>query len=87
MGFKIGQRVRVKEDYNWAQLATGTIVKPTYFHTDPPEVRNGLNRVVQGRQGPIVTYKVEFDEPQNDLDGDGPYRAAAIEEDYLEAIE
>ncbi len=85
--FYLGQRVRVLKDYNWAQFAEGVIVEQCYFPTDPLENRNGITRVVKGRKGPVVSYMVRFDEPQIDPDGDGPYKSADIEEEYLEAIE
>jgi hypothetical protein len=35
-------------------------------------------------QGPERTYWVEFDEPQRDPDGDGPYASSQVLERYLE---
>jgi hypothetical protein len=41
---------------------------------------------VQGREGTLRTYWVEFDEPQLDTDGDGPYYKSQVLEKYLEAV-
>jgi len=42
---------------------------------------------VQGRDGILTTYWVIFDEPQLDVDGDGPYESSQVLEKYLELIE
>jgi hypothetical protein len=33
-----------------------------------------------------LAYWVDFDEPQRDADGDGPYRKAQIWDRYIEAL-
>jgi hypothetical protein len=35
----------------------------------------------------IVSYYVDFDEPQDDGSGDGPYNGAEIEEVFLQPIQ
>jgi len=75
--------------YNWAKGAKGTVQVP------PDSVQElvadqfpwqGCCRFVKGRRGFIRFYWVEFDEPQIDPDGDGPYSATEIEADMLEPI-
>lgn len=82
MELKPGDRVHVKGDWNWPKDCTGVI-------TDPPEFAQQLAaghepwqghfRSVQGREGPILLVWVNFDEPQKDGDGDGPYSGGEVE--------
>jgi len=44
-------------------------------------------RLVKGRKQTFVFYYVEFDVPQRDSDGDGPYRGGEIDGDMLEKEE
>jgi hypothetical protein len=37
-------------------------------------------------KGLVPFYWIEFDVPQHDADGDGPYQAGEIEVTYLSAI-
>lgn len=62
-----GDRVQVAATYDWAQGATGTIVD-----LFGPTLEESL-------RGPRLLHWVEFDEPQYDSDGDGPYAEAQIE--------
>jgi hypothetical protein len=39
--------------------------------------------ISQTRWGPVRQYKVRFDAPQHDADGQGPYVAAVIGQQYL----
>jgi hypothetical protein len=39
---------------------------------------------VRGVDRVLTFYWVNFDEPQRDADGDGPYAGGEIDEDYLE---
>ena len=79
-----GERVRVKPHYHWAKGATGTVQQP------PPPVAalasdwRGPSRSVRGVGRVLTLYWVNFDEPQRDAEGDGPYAGGEIDEDYLE---
>ena len=78
MTWEVGTRVRVRQDPRfgpgpWPSEPTGCIVGPP--------------QLVQGRKGPLITYWVEFDTPQLDADGDGPYSKSQVLEEYLEATE
>lgn len=71
-----GRRVRVRRDPEfgvgpWPDEPAGTIASWEWVST------------VRGRQ---KTYWVEFDEPQEDADGDGPYAASQVLEQYLEPV-
>jgi hypothetical protein len=35
----------------------------------------------------MFTYWVQFDEPQRDTDGDGPYESSQVLSKYLETVE
>jgi len=67
-----GSRVRVSATYHWAQSATGTVGRSS--------------REVGSLSGPLLFHWVEFDTPQVDADGDGPYAGAEIDVRFLEAI-
>ena len=84
MNYFVGQRVFITEECHWAQLATGIISEPVFIEG---EDWNGLNRIVHSEKGPMVFYFVEFDVPQNDVDGDGPYRGGEIQDKYLRLLE
>jgi hypothetical protein len=45
---------------------------------------DGWTRRVKGRLRIITFYWIWFDEPQDDADGDGPYKGGEIEGDALE---
>jgi hypothetical protein len=86
MRFQLNDRVRVSPTYHWAQGAMGTISEPPEFlrlvsQTDYPW--EGYHRFVKGREGPIEFFWVLFDEPQNDADGDGPYKGGEIDVNEL----
>jgi hypothetical protein len=86
MRFKLGDRVRVSEEYHWAQGALGTIAEPPDFAKQLVEDQapwGGLSRIVQGTKGPIEFYWVCFNEPQQDADGDGPYLGGEIESNAI----
>jgi hypothetical protein len=79
----IGQVVQVSDSYHWAKGALGTVSVP------PEPVKrlagdwSGCVRHVKNRQGILPYYWVEFNEPQLDSDGDGPYAGGEIEASYL----
>ena len=47
----------------------------------------GSHELVSTMQGPEQTYWIEFDEPQRDADGDGPYRGSQVLARYLEVVD
>ena len=79
MQFVAGDRVLVSADFFWAKGATGIVA------TAPPEVtalsgswNSGVSKEEVSALGVNTVYWIEFDEPQCDADGDGPYRAGSI---------
>ena len=71
----VGTRVRVRQDPDfppgpWPAEPLGVV-------TDGPEE-------VPGRGGPMPTYWIRFDEPQVDVDGDGPYESSQVLGKYLD---
>jgi hypothetical protein len=77
--------VRISTNHHWAQGCTATIAAP------PDGVRalvawTGCHRRVVTPKGIYVFYWVAFDTAQDDGSGDGPYREAEIDADYLEPI-
>jgi hypothetical protein len=80
-------RVKVVQDPEWRgpwrQEFLGTIAGPkvpvrVIDLAAMPEVN-----VPDADRGPMREFHVQFDEPQQDCDGAGPYRAAVIWEKYL----
>jgi hypothetical protein len=85
--FIAGDRVRVAEDYFWAQGAIGTISAPPNAVTTVSGPWDGnLTRQEKSALGVHTVYWVWFDEPQFDPDGDGPYRGGQIWETALSVI-
>jgi len=90
--FAQGDRVRISVRYHWACGAVGTIHVPPPFLDEtvgsPPNSVFGGNvwREVAQTDGTHLHYAVRFDEPQTDVDGDGPFAAAEVDGEYLEAI-
>ena len=78
-----GTRVRVRRDKEhgpgpWPAEPTGTVVVGLdHTHFVDVQAPVGVRRV----------YWVEFDEPQFDSEGDGPYHQAQILAVYLELLE
>ena len=75
--FGDGTRVRVRQDPEfgpgpWPAEPTGRVV--------------GAPEAVSGRNGVLMTYWIEFDEPQFDTDGDGPYSRSQVLEKYLDHL-
>lgn len=77
-----GMRVRVRQDAEfgpgpWPSEPAGTLViGPDGKHMSDVRSRRGLERV----------YWVEFDKPQHDDEGDGPYKQAQVLEKYIEPL-
>lgn len=86
MDFSIGDRVRINDETHWAKGAIGTV-------TDPPELARCVGpgweehaRIVQDEDGERTLYWVQFDEPQHDPEGDGPYDGAEVDLRCLQKI-
>lgn len=75
----VGSRVRVLQDAEyppgpWPAQPTGTVIEgPVMVEGTEP---NPL----------LSTYTVQFDEPQRDADGDGPYTVSEVLGQYLEPV-
>ena len=67
--FASGEKVTVSGAGGWKRDAHGVIV--------------GGPEAVTTRQGEDYFYWVEFDEPERDLDGDGPYYKAQVLSQYI----
>ncbi len=72
--FSIGTKVKILSDPEsgpgpWPAQPTGTIISDA--------------EIVDGRNGPLNTYWVQFDEPQYDTDRSGPYSKSQVLEKYL----
>jgi hypothetical protein len=84
--FREGKIVIVSSEFFWAKGARGTVRQP------PPEVIqisgpwNGLTRVERSALGENIVYWVEFDQPQVDAEGSGPYRAGCIWQQALSLL-
>jgi hypothetical protein len=86
-----GMRVKVVQDQDWPgswqQAFFGTIAGPNVPArvidlASMPEVN-----VPDADRGPMREFLVHFDEPPQDCDGMGPYRAAVIWEKYLRRVD
>ncbi len=87
--FLLGERVHISRNHHWGQGALGTIAQPPEYVKQlvkdlAPWV--DWHRYVQGVDGQIKFYWVNFDDPQFDADGDGPYRGGEIRADVLERL-
>ena len=88
--FREGERIRIAASYHWAQGATGTIAAPPEIaqQLETGHPWQGLTSRWKGPTGKVFTrYWVWFDEPQNDVDGDGPYKGGGIDVDAIESLE
>jgi hypothetical protein len=85
--YKSGQRVTVSRDYRWAKSALATIKDYPSAAAELFENAQGCHRWVMGVKGPVLFYYVEFDVPQIDSDGDGPYKGGEIPYDFLVPLE
>ena len=83
--FLPGARVRVAPTYHWAQSALATVREPPDFIVKFADGWRGSVREVPSLQGLLLFQWVEFDLPQHDSDGDGPYASGEIDVEYLEA--
>ena len=80
--FLVGDRVRISDSYHWAKNTLGTVKKPE-ANEWLEGYEKGCSREVESLRGMLTFYWVEFDEPQTDADGDGPYSEAEIESEFL----
>lgn len=84
MEFSIGDRVRITDQNHWAKGALGTV-------TDPPELArcvgpgwNEHTRTMVEDGAELTMYWVQFDSPQHDPEGDGPYDGSEVDSRFLE---
>ena len=81
--FQVGDRVRISQHCHWARSASGTVRRaPKYATLVAPEW-NDYFRTVPMRNGVGLFIWVEFDVPQIDEDGDGPYPEGEINQEFL----
>lgn len=79
---KVGTRVRICRDPDfgpgpWPDEPTGTVVaSPQGSASETVETTSGVRRM----------YWVVFDEPQFDVEGDGPFPSAQVLDKYLEVL-
>jgi len=76
--FDRGNRIRIAEDYHWAQHVIGTVEA-----TLDPEA-TGCSRRVKSLEGVLTFDLVHFDEAHTDAEGDSGYMQAEIDECYLQ---
>jgi hypothetical protein len=82
--FSSGDRVRISDDFFWANGATGTVSAPPDAVTKiSGPWDGGLTRQERSALGVHTVYWVWFDEPQFDADDDGPYSGGQIWESAL----
>ena len=81
MRFRVGERVQVSPDYFWAGGAIGIVsAYPDFGMLAPNQKRvDATTMSISGGKRPSEETGVIFDEPQYDLDGDGPYTEAAMD--------
>jgi hypothetical protein len=84
---RIGDRIKISENYHWAKNEIGEITKPPDFITELADGWKQNVRVVKYLNGDLFFYWVKFDNPQLDSDGDGPYQFAEIESNYITRME
>jgi hypothetical protein len=91
MKFKAGDKVFIKGHWNFPNDCSGTISNPPeaviQLVADQDDPWDGIHRMVKGRKGPIEFYWVDFDEPQNDGDGDGPYWGGEVEAEFISLLQ
>ena len=83
--FAPGARVRVAPTYHWAKSALATVREPPDSIVKFADGWRGTVRQVPALKGLLLFQWVEFDVPQQDSDGDGPYLSGEIDLEYLDA--
>jgi hypothetical protein len=86
--FQPGERVILNGHWEFEDGIVGTVVMPddAAIELSEPGEWQGCRRIHPGRRGPITSYLVKFDEPQDDGSGDGPYWAAEIDAEGLTSL-
>ena len=80
--YEVGDRVQVAHDHHWAQGATGVVARPpadvlmTSGQDWPREITTPTGLV-------ISFYWIQFDVPQDDAEGFGPFDGAEIDARFL----
>jgi len=72
--FQPGDRVRVLQDPEFG---------PGPWPAEPSGTVLGLSAELQGARQWLRMYLIQFDVPQYDVDGDGPYRSSEVAHIYL----
>lgn len=84
-----GDRVHVRGHWNWPRDCFGVVAhppEPVQSLVADDEPWNGHIRSVRGRKGMIPFVWINFDEPQVDGDGDGPYLGGEVEVEYVAKV-
>ena len=81
---RVGQRVKIRRDQDhgagpWPSEPTGLVKR------HPQAALGEVSVPTETLLGPYRTYWIEFDVPQFDTDGDGPYSVSEVLERYIEA--
>jgi hypothetical protein len=84
--FAPGDRVQVDSSYHWARGARGTVRLPPAPVAGLAGDWTGHIRRVKAVKGTLTFHWIEFDEPQRDAEGDGPYGGGEIDEAHLVAV-
>ena len=83
----LNQRVRISESRFAFGGVTGVVTDPPAFVAElDPDPWDGHHQLKPRKDEMVLLYWVEFDVPTDDGSGDGPYSAAAIEDQYLEPV-
>jgi hypothetical protein len=84
--FRAGQRVRVRRDRDygpgpWPAEPTGTVAR----HPASPDGTPWVS--TQTTTGLRRSYWIVFDEPQFDVERDGPYLSSEVLDQYIERVD
>jgi hypothetical protein len=84
--FKVGDRIKVSNNYHWAKNATGEISEYPFEFEEENWIEN-FYRDVETLKGKIRFYWVKFDRSQFNADREGLFWGGEIESEYLEPID
>jgi hypothetical protein len=86
--FQPGDRVVLEGNWEFEDGIVGTVTRPPrgLLALTGPDEWEGNRRTFPGKNGPIHSYFVVFDEPHDDGSGDGPYGGSEIDEDSLRPL-
>jgi hypothetical protein len=87
MKFENGDSVIIKPHIWWPDGGTGKVSIPPTFVAEAIEGEDEFDstqRTMKGVSSIITSIWVEFDEPIQDFDGDGPYVSGEVQLEYLE---